>query len=310
MISMKAAALSSFGGPEVLALMDVPIPQAGPGHVRVRVLSAGVNHFDTGIRRGWAPPSVDTSFPVIPGNEFAGVVDQVGDGVTGSATGDEVLGFCTLGAYAEYVVVAAEQVVRKPRSLPWDIAGGFAVNGIGAHLCLSEMGVARGDTVLIHAAAGALGTFAVQLALAWGATTVIGTAGPANHAYLASLGAVPVTYGAELSAQVRAIAPGGVDTVMDNVGGDTLRASVGLVKEKKRIRTMIDDELAAELGIPALTPKRSIRQLEEVAEQYAQGRIKLHVREEFPLARAAAAHRAIETGHGRGKIVLRVAATR
>ncbi|MFI7709360.1 NADP-dependent oxidoreductase [Nonomuraea sp. NPDC049480] len=258
---MKAAALSSFGGPEVLTLMDVPIPQAGPGQVRVRVRSAGVNHFDTGIRQGWVPPSVDTSFPVIPGNEFAGVIDQVGEGVTGNATGDEVLGFCTLGGYAEYVVASPEQLARKPENLPWDIAGGFPTNGIGAHLCLSEMRVTRGDTVLIHAAAGALGTFAVQLALAWGAVTVIGTASEANHAYLRSIGTIPVTYGVDLSDQVRAVAPDGVDAVMDNVGGDTLRASVDLVKDKNRIRTMIDDEIAAELGIPTLTPKRSSEQL-------------------------------------------------
>ncbi|HEX5596948.1 MAG TPA: NADP-dependent oxidoreductase [Micromonosporaceae bacterium] len=301
---MKAAALTSFGGPEVLALMDVPIPQAGPGQVRVRVRSAGVNHFDTAIRQGWAPPSVDTSFPLIPGNEFAGVIDQVGEGVTGNTLGDEVLGFCILGGYAEYVVVSPKQLVPKPENLAWDIAGGFAVNGIGAHLCLSEVRVARGDTVLIHAAAGALGTFAVQLALAWGAATVIGTASEANHAYLRSIGAVPVTYGADMSDQVRSVAPGGVDAVMDNAGGDALRASVELVKDKNRIRTMIDDEIAAELGIPTLAPKRSSEQLETVAELYARGKIKLHIRQAFPLAEAAAAHRSIETGHGRGKIVL------
>ncbi|MFF3764099.1 zinc-binding alcohol dehydrogenase family protein [Streptomyces sp. NPDC001922] len=115
---MKAAALSSFGGPEVLTFMDLPVPQASPGQVRIRVRSAGVNHFDTAIRQGWAPPSVDNSFPVIPGNEFAGVVDQVGEGVTGNVMGDEVLGFCTLGGYAEFVLASPEQLVRKPENLP------------------------------------------------------------------------------------------------------------------------------------------------------------------------------------------------
>ncbi|MFF3764098.1 zinc-binding dehydrogenase [Streptomyces sp. NPDC001922] len=158
--------------------------------------------------------------------------------------------------------------------------------------------------MLIHAAAGALGTFAVQLALAWGAATVIGTASEANHAYLRSMGAIPVTYGPGLRDRVRAVAPGGVDAVMDNAGGDALRASAELAKDRNRIRTMVDDETAAELGIPTLAPKRTSEQLEETVALAAQGRIKLHIRRAFPLAEAAAAHRSIETGHGRGKIVL------
>ncbi|MEV7618198.1 NADP-dependent oxidoreductase [Streptomyces sp. NPDC089799] len=303
---MKAAALSSFGGPEVLALTDVPDPEAGAGTVRVRVRAAGVQHFDTGIRQGWAPPSVDLTFPVVPGNEFAGVVDQVGEGVTGFAVGDEVLGYTTTKSYAEYVVAPADQIVPKPEGMPWDVAGGFTANGLGAHLCLQEMGVGPGDTVLIHAAAGALGTFSVQLAKAWGATTVIGTASESNHAYLRSLGAIPVTYGEGLVERVRAIAPEGVDTVMDNVGGDTLRASVEVVKDRNRIRTMIDDEVAEELGIPLLSAGRSATRLAELTDLYAKGLIKINIRKAYPLAEAAEAHRDIETGHGRGKIVLTV----
>ncbi|MEU6057089.1 NADP-dependent oxidoreductase [Streptomyces sp. NPDC047097] len=303
---MKAAALTSFGGPEVLTLTEVATPQAGPGQLRVRVRSAGVNHFDTAIREGWAPPTVDNSFPVVPGNEYAGVVDQLGEGVTGHSVGDEVFGYCTLGAYAEYVVVSAEQITAKPESLPWDIAGGFSANGVGAHMCLREMKVGPGDTVLIHAAAGALGTFAVQLALAWGASTVIGTASEANHDYLRSMGAVPVTYGDGLVERVRALAPDGVDAALDIAGDDALRASVELVKDKNRIRTMISDELATELDVPAVTPKRSNAQLAELAELHTQGKLRLHIRQALPLAEAAEAHRSIETGHGRGKIVLLV----
>ncbi|MYU22893.1 NADP-dependent oxidoreductase [Streptomyces sp. SID8352] len=303
---MKAAALFSFGGPEVLTLADVPEPQAGPGQVRVRVRAAGVQHFDTGIRQGWAPPSIDLGFPVVPGNEFAGVVDRVGEGVTGFAEGDEVLGYTTLGSYAEYVVAPADQIAHKPASMPWDVAGGFSANGQGAHLCLGEMKVGPGDTVLIHAAAGALGTFSVQLARAWGATTVIGTASEANHDYLRSIGAVPVAYGEGLVERVRAVAPNGVDAAMDNAGPDALRASVELVKDKNRIRTMISDEAAEELGVPALGPGRSVERLLELIRLYEQGSIRIHIRNAHPLARAAEAHRELETGHGRGKLVLTV----
>lgn len=198
---MRAAALSSFGGPEVLTLQDIHEPQAWPGQVRVRVRAAGVQHFDTGIRQGWAPPSVDLTFPVIPGNEFAGVVDQ---GTDEFPAGTEVLGYTTLGGYAEYVVVPADQIVVKPATMPWEIAGGFSGNGQGAHLALREMKVGPGDTVLIHGAAGALGTFSVLLAKAWGATTIIGTASERNHQYLRELGAIPVTYGEGLVERVRA----------------------------------------------------------------------------------------------------------
>lgn len=212
---MKAAALTSFGGPEVLTLMEVDDPHAGPGEVRVRVRAAGVQHFDTGIRQGWAPPTVDNSFPVIPGNEFAGVVDEVGNLVTAFTIGAEVFGYTTLRCYAEYVVVPAVQIVAKPKSMPWEIAGGFSANGQGAHMALREMRIGDGDTLVIHGAAGALGTFSVLLARAWEATRAIGTASRRNHDYLRSLGAIPVTYGDGLVERIRAIAPHGVDAALD-----------------------------------------------------------------------------------------------
>ncbi|MFJ4342484.1 NADP-dependent oxidoreductase [Streptomyces sp. NPDC088915] len=301
---MKAAALSSYGSPDVLRLTEVPEPQAGPGTVRIRVRAAGVQHFDSRIRQGWAPPFLNLDFPVVPGNEFAGVVDQVGDGVTAFAPGDEVLGYGTLGSYAQYVVAPADQIAHKPASMPWEIAGGFSGNGQGAHMCLEAMGVRSGDTVLIHGAAGALGTFSVQLARAWGATTVIGTAGEANHDYLRSLGAVPVTYGEGLVERVRAVAPDGVDAVMDTVGGEALRASVEVVKDRGRVRTMVDDETAKELDLPLLGAARSVERLIDLLALYERGLLNLHVREAFPLDRAADAHRALDTGHGRGKLVL------
>lgn len=301
---MKAAALSSFGGPEVLELMDVDEPRAGAGEVRVGVRAAGVQPFDLGIRQGWAPPSIDLSFPVIPGNEFAGVIEQVGDGVAEFPVGTEVLGFSTLGCYAEYVVVPADQIVVKPSSMPWEVAGGFSSNGQGAHMALQAMGVHHGDTVLIHGAAGGLGTFSVQLARAWGATTIIGTASEANHEYLRSLGAIPVTYGEGLVERIRAVAPNGVDAALDAAGPAALHASAALVADRNRIRTMVSDEAAEELGIPALGPARSVARLVELTGLYQQGKLIIHIRQAYPLAQAADAHRNVESGHGRGKVVL------
>jgi len=304
---MKAAALSSFGGPEVLKPAEVAEPHVGPGQVRVNVRAAGVQHFDVGIRQGWAPPSVDLNFPVIPGNEFAGVVDQVGDGVTDFAVGSEVLGYCTLGAYAEYQVVPADQIVTKPKRMPWEIAGGFSGNGQGAHMALREMRVGEGDTVLIHGAAGGLGTFSVQVARAWGAAAVIGTASEGNHEYLRSLDVIPVTYGEGLVERVRALAPGGVDAALDAAGPEALYASAELVKDKTRIRTFVSFDAAKKLEIPALGPGRSAARLVELTDLYEQGVLHIHIRRSFPLEEAAEAHRTLERGHGRGKVVLALA---
>ncbi|MFE0178676.1 NADP-dependent oxidoreductase [Streptomyces sp. NPDC059002] len=303
---MKAAALSSFGPPDVLDIHELATPDAGPGEVRVRVKVAGVQPFDAAIRRGWTPPFLAAVPPTVPGNEFAGVVDQLGDRVTGVELGTEVIGFSTLNAYAEYVVVPADQIVPKPAAMPWEVAGGFSGNGQGAHLALSHLRVGKGDTVLINAGAGALGSFAVQLALKWGAEQVIGTASEANHDYLRSLGATPVEYGEGLVERVRAVAPGGVDAALDAAGPEALRASVELVKDRNRVRTMLSFDLAKELGVPLFGPGRSASRLQSLVDLYSEGGIGVHIRGAYPLEKAADAHRAVELGHGRGKIVILV----
>ncbi|GAA3111196.1 NADP-dependent oxidoreductase [Streptosporangium carneum] len=299
---MKAAAFSEFGGPEVLKAMDLPTPEAGEGQVRVRVRAAGVQPYDVAIRQGWVPPGVPEELPRVPGNEFAGVVDQVGSGVTAVSPGDEVLGFNLLNSYAEYVVVPEENVTAKPATMPWEVAGGFTAGTQTAHIALRQLGVGEGDTVLVHAAAGSVGTAAVQLARLWGAT-VIGTAREENHDYLRSLGAIPVTYGEGLLERVRALAPGGVDMVLDGAGGDALDVSLRLVKGD-RIITLVDHARAEELGVQLVRGVRLASRLAELADLHAKGELVFHVRRTYPLDRAADAHREVEAGHGRGKVVL------
>jgi NADPH:quinone reductase-like Zn-dependent oxidoreductase len=301
---MKAAAFASFGGPEVMRVMEFPEPQAGPGQVRVRVKAAGVQHFDCAVRSGLSPAGVKVKFPQIPGNEFAGIIDQVGDGVTGFEKGDEVLGFNILNCYAEYAVVGAGQIVRKPKAMSWAVAGGLSGNGQGAHAALKTIGVNKGDTILIHGAAGTLGSIAVQLAREWGAGTVIGTASEYNHDYLRSLGAVPVTYGEGLVERVRAIAPDGVDAAFDTAGAEAVRASLELVRDRSRICSFGAPELNAELGLADVRFERTAARLAELVELIVEGKLRLFIRQTFPLERADEAHRLIETRHGRGKIVL------
>ncbi|MDF2663109.1 MAG: alcohol dehydrogenase [Paenibacillus sp.] len=301
---MKAAAFASYGGPEVMNVMEFPEPQAGPGQVRIRVKAAGVQHYDCGVRSGWSPAGVTISLPQIPGNEFAGVVDQVGDGVSGFTVGNEVLGFATLNCYAEYVVVNENQMVRKPETMSWAEAGGLTGNGQGAYMALKAIGVGAGETILIHGAAGSLGAFAVQLAKEWGAKTVIGTASESNHDYIRSLGAVPVTYGEGLVERVRAIAPEGIDAAFDTAGADAVRASVELVRERNRICTFFAYELNEELGLRVVRGERTAARLAELVELHARGRLRIQIRQTFTLDQVEAAHRTIETRHGRGKIVL------
>lgn len=302
---MKAAAFHSFGPPEVLQLVDLEAPHAGPGQVRVHVKAAGVQPFDTAVRTGWQPPGASVKFPQIPGNEFAGVVDQTGEGVSGFSIGDEVLGYRILGCYAEYVVVPADQLVLKPQGMPWEEAAVLSASGQTAYTALRELEVGPGDTVLIHAAAGGVGTMAVQLAKAWGAT-VIGTASERNHDYLRSLGAIPVTYGDGLVARVRALAPDGVDAAFDAIGGEALHASVELVHSKDRIGTIVDHALAERLGVRGIRSQRSAARLAELVGLYVQGKLLVHVSGKYPLHQAAAAHRQVESGHVRGKIVLTI----
>ncbi|MFI5912941.1 NADP-dependent oxidoreductase [Dactylosporangium sp. NPDC051541] len=296
---MRAAAFAEPGPPDVLRVVDLPEPQAGPGEVRVRVKTAGVQPFDAALRRGWVPPYAPVTLPQAPGNEFAGVVDQ------GHLAGTEVLGFSVFNSYAEYIVVPADQVTPKPAGVPWEVAGGFTAGWQTARLALSALRIGPDDTVLINAAAGATGTAGVQLARLLGAT-VIGTASEANQDYVRSLGAIPVVYGEGLGDRVRALAPQGVTAAIDGAGGDALTTSLDLVKDHKRIITLVEHGRIEELGLANIEGRRSAEALAELIALYAEGRTQWHVRRVYPLEEAAAAHREIETGHGRGKIVLAV----
>ncbi|SHG58739.1 NADP-dependent oxidoreductase [Streptoalloteichus hindustanus] len=300
---MRAAVFSTPGPPEVLQVAEVDDPQAGPGEVRVRVRAAGVQPVDAGVRTGFVLPGTVPSYPQAPGNEFAGVVDQVGEGVTAFSVGDEVLGYRLLSCYAELVVAPADQIVAKPADMPWEVAGGLSGPGQTAYTALRAIGVGQGDTVVVHGAAGGVGTIAVQLARAWGAT-VIGTASERNHDYLRALGAIPVSYGDGLVDRVRAVAPNGVDAALDGAGAEAARASVELVADRSRIGTIVAFDVAEELGVRAIRSQRSAARLAELVELYENGQLRVHVRRTYPLDQAADAHREIEKGHGRGKVVL------
>ena len=297
---MRAAVFDRFGPPEVLRVVDLPDPEPGPGQVRVRVRAAGVQPFDVAARQG-AMPWIQVRFPQQVGQEYSGVVDAVGPEVSGFAAGDEVLGSTMLNGQASAVVVPAATVVRKPPELDFPTAAALVAAGQTATGALRELAVGPGDVLLVHAAAGSVGTVAVQVARLAG-VEVIGTASPGNHAYLRELGAIPVAYGDGLVDAVRAT--GRTPTVaLDGAGAAAIAASVALGVAPDRIGTIVDDKAAAEHGARVVRAPRDPARLAEVVALAAAGRLVMPVRA-YPLAEVAEAHAAVETGHGRGKVVL------
>ncbi|QFY10456.1 zinc-binding dehydrogenase [Nonomuraea phyllanthi] len=309
-------ALTRFGPPEVLRPMQIETPRPGPGQALIRVRAAGVNPVDCKLRRGDFAGTYPTDFPQRLGNEFAGTIialgpdaptdgaiavgpDAAGDGAL--SIGTDVVGSATAQAYAEVLVADIAGLVAKPPSLPWETAAGLPAAGQTAHTALSQLGVGPGDVLLVHAAAGGVGTIAVQLARDLGAR-VIGTASESNHDYLRGLGATPTTYGPGLLDRVRALAPEGVDAALDLVGGQAITTSLALVQNRDRIGTTVDRRAVEEHGVRRVGG-RSLPALREIVGKAAAGRLALPVRT-FPLRAAVAAHHLVEGGHVRGKVVL------
>ncbi|MHA6761705.1 NADP-dependent oxidoreductase [Streptacidiphilus sp. PAMC 29251] len=306
---MKAVAISAYGGAEALELMELPDPRVGPDFVLVRVRSAGVNPADWKIREGYIDDWFERSFPMVMGCDVAGTVERVGDGVVEFAPGDEVVGYVRedhlgRGIYAELVAAPVRTLARKPSALSWDQAAALPAAGLTAYQALHRhLELAKGEVVLVHAAAGGVGSCAVQIARALGAT-VIGTASPGNHDYLRSLGAIPVSYGPGLAERVRAVAPEGVDAVFDLMGGETLQLSPALLRPGGRLASVSAEVLGLGGRYVFVRPDRD--DLAAMVEAVERAEVSVHVSAVFPLERAAEAHLLVAEGHVRGKVVLAV----
>ncbi|WP_305782434.1 NADP-dependent oxidoreductase [Symbioplanes lichenis] len=289
---MRAVVFDRFGGPGVLRVAELPDPEPGPGEVRVRVAAAGVQPFDVAVRQG-VMPGLPIVFPQRIGQEYAGVVEK-GD----LPIGTPVLGSTMLSGHATHVVVPVANAVPKPEHLDFATAAGMVAAAQTASGALLELDVTTGDVLLVHAAAGSVGTLAVQLARKAGAT-VIGTASPGNHDYLRSLGALPVAYGEGLVEAVRALGRK-VTVALDAAGGEAVAQSIALGVPGERVGTIVDDAAAAGHGARVV---RAGRDPERLAAVVAQPDLVLPIRG-YPLDEVAAAHAAVESRHGRGKVVL------
>ena len=297
-----AITFSQYGAPGVLTLSSAEIPSPGPGQVLIRVRAVAVNLIDVKIRSGHMDGIIPITLPMIPGWDVAGVVEAVGAGA-GVAVGDEVFGVASAGGYSDHALL--DRPVAKPDVLSTETAAALVTVGEAAFRGLAHLDVKAGRTLLIHGAAGSVGTIAVQLAVARG-IAVIGTAAEGDLEQVRALGASAVRYGAGWADRVRAIAPDGVDAVFDTSGAGVLAESVALAGDAARVIT-IADESAAEHGVRFTGADPSDRfpeALPELAALAASGRLTVPVWRSYPLAEAARAHADLEAGRNHGKIVL------
>jgi len=301
----RAVTVGAFGGPEVLEVRQVTPPQAGPGQLRVRVAAAGLNPMDWLIV---ADEALGSAFGVQPptgfGYDFAGVVDQVGEDVSGFAVGDRVFGGALSRAVADHVLLdpAGDQVLHTPDPVDDVIAATLAVAGATAAAALAAAGVGAGDTVLIGGAGGGVGVFAVQLARLAGAR-VVGTASEASFDFVRSLGGEPVRYGAGLADRVRDLVPEGITAAVDLFGTETAYAALELGVAAERVSTIAarDPDLTAKAvgGVDAAPGT-----VEHIADLVAKGRLVVPIAARYPIEDIRDAVTFQAGRHAHGKVVI------
>jgi NADPH:quinone reductase-like Zn-dependent oxidoreductase len=304
---VRGIAYDRFGDDSVLKLRDdLPEPPVGPDTVLVRVHATGVNPVDIGIREGRLAGAYPHHFPIIPGWDVSGVVEQAGPAVVDFAPGDEVFGYVRRddvqwGTAADLVPVPQRCLAHKPESLNFAESGALPLAGLTAYQALAEvLDVGEGDRVLVHRAAGGVGFFAVQIAVALGAH-VIGTASPKNHGFLRDAGAAEVLDYSAGPISEQLAEP--VDAVLDLVGGDTLTDAPKQVRDPARIASVIDPRVL-DLGGRYVFVRPDSHDLEELGRMADAGQLRVPIAKAFPLEQIADAHRLVAGGHVRGKVVV------
>jgi NADPH:quinone reductase-like Zn-dependent oxidoreductase len=303
---MKAVQFNEYGGPEVLKVVDVAEPHAGSGQVRVAVRAAGVNRSDLMKIRAGTWKGKPIPLPSGVGVEGAGIVDEVGEGVTDVSVGDAVIGY-GFDMLSQYAVLRPGCWTIKPEALSFAEAGGFPVVVETATRLLAEVDVKPGETLLVSGASGGIGSAAVQFAHYRG-ITVIGTASPRNQDYLRALGAIPTSYGPGLVERVRKLAPNGVNAALDIAGSSVIPELIELVGDPLRVVSAADftaPQYGAKLSLVAQKNPELV--LAEAVRLYLEGVFHLNLGKTFPLAQAAEAYRLCEEGHNTGKLVITIA---
>jgi NADPH:quinone reductase-like Zn-dependent oxidoreductase len=303
---MKAVRFDEYGGVDVLDVREVEDPIAGAGQVLVAVKAAGLNPGEVAIREGHLDARWPATFPSGEGTDLAGVVQAVGQGVSAFAAGGEVLGWTEERAsQAELVVVPADQLTAKPTAVPWEVAGSLFVVAFAAYASVQAVAPQAGETVVVSAAAGGVGSVAVQLARQRGAT-VIGLAGEHNHDWLRNHDVVPVTYGDGQGERIREASGGKIDAFIDTFGGGYVDLAIELGVAPERINTIADFEAVGRLGVQGQGTHAiaSAERLAELAAMVADGSLEIPIARTFPLEQVRDAFRELEKRHTHGKIVL------
>lgn len=301
-----------YGSPDVHELFDIPTPVPGPSEVLINVRAAAVNPMDRKVRSGDLKDVLPRDLPAVLGREASGVVVEVGQDVTGLSAGDEVFGVAAPnhGSFAEQAVLTGGDTAKKPTGVPFEDAAALSVAAATAYDALAQLGLAEGQTLLINGVAGGVGAAAAQLARDAG-LFVIGTASDGNREFVESLGATAVAYGQGVAGRVREILADGVDGILDAVGGYALRDVAVLLKPEGRsdgpgIVSTADAATAAELGGAYVSRAHTREVLEVLGALVAEGKLDPKVQDVYPLSEASAAMAAVESGHGRGKVVIAV----
>lgn len=299
----KAVQFDRYGGIDVLEVRDVPRPVLGAGEVLVEVRAAGINISEAVIRSGAVHDLLPATFPSGQGSDLAGVVAEIGSGVTGLAVGDEVIGFAMRrSSHAEYVTVPANQLTAKPSEVSWEVAGSLFVAGATAYGAVRAVRLVPGDTVAIAGAAGGVGSIAVQLARRAG-STVLGIAGPSNDAWLADHGAVPVNYGDDLPARLRAAAQSAhIDALLDWY---VAMAVEDLRVPRHRVDTITDFDAVERFGVQSAggADAATAAVVAELADLVARGELEVSIAGVFALDDVRDAYRKLELRHTRGRTV-------
>lgn len=308
-ILTRAVRFDRYGGRDVLDVRDVEIPPVGRGEVLVRVRAAGINPGEAMIRQGLLHQYLPATFPSGQGTDFSGEVVETGPGVDEFVGGDAVLGFSwTRSSHAQHVVVPVGQLLPKPASLAWEVAGALDVAGTTAYAAVRAVDPGAGEIVAVSAATGGVGTLVVQL-LAQRGVTVLGIASSTNADWLRAHGAIPIEYGRGLEERLRDAAPNGIDAFIDLFGPEYVRLAERLGVPVDRINTVVVSDAAVEIGAQmqgaaALSPRQAHAALRELADRLAEGSLELPIAATYPLDDVGQAFEALERRHSLGKIVL------
>ncbi len=303
---MKAVQFDRFGGPEVLEVRDVERPHAGPGEVMVAVRAASINPGEIAVREGLLEARWPTTLPCGEGSDLAGVVEEVGEGSAEFGVGDEVCGWVdTRSSHAEFALAPTTQLVAKPANVSWEAAGSLHVAPFAAYAGVKSVALERGDVVGVSAAAGGVGSVAVQLAVRAGAK-VLGLASERNHDWLRAMGAIPVTYGDGQAERLREAAGGPIDAFIDNFGSGYADLAIELGVAPHRINTIAEYAAVQRLGVrgdgtAAVSNKAT---LQELADLLGAGELEIAVERTYPLAEVREAYVELAKRTTRGKIVL------